>query len=150
MACCIPSTNSRTPSFADFIADGIHVPPDALKVMLRAKGLARSILVTDAVSAAAAAVGLHPFAGFMVERSRDGSVSQPGQAMLAGSTLTLDEAMRNLVDWQFASFEEAIAMASANPRRLMADAFAAHGIRVSEGRVTWSEALEVEEAALGG
>ena len=33
---------------ASFIADGIHIPPDALKVLLRAKGPSRSILVTDA------------------------------------------------------------------------------------------------------
>src|SRR3954468_2252240 len=38
---------------ASFIADGIHVPPRVLGVMLRAKGLARSILVTDATAAAA-------------------------------------------------------------------------------------------------
>jgi N-acetylglucosamine-6-phosphate deacetylase len=133
---------------ADFIADGIHIPPYALKVLLRAKGIARSILVTDAVSAAAAPVGLHPFAGFMVERSEDGSVHLPGQALLAGSALTLDSAVRNLVEWQFASFEEAVAMASTNPRRLMAEALAAHGLRIEAGRVFWSEALRVERVEL--
>ena len=42
---------------ASFIADGIHIPPAALKVLLRAKGLDRSILVTDATAAAAAPPG---------------------------------------------------------------------------------------------
>jgi N-acetylglucosamine-6-phosphate deacetylase len=42
---------------ASFIADGIHIPKDALKVLLRAKGLARSILVTDATAAAGAPPG---------------------------------------------------------------------------------------------
>ncbi len=136
--------------FADFIADGIHIPPHALKVLLRAKGVERSILVTDAVSAAAAeSVGLHPFAGVMIELDADGKVHLPGQKLLAGSSLTLDTAVRNLVSWGFASFEEAIAMASANPHRLMAEAFAAHGIQVSvQGRVTWSEAIGVERAEL--
>ena len=81
----------------------------------------------------------------MVERDADGKVHLPGQPLLAGSSLTLDAAVRNLVSWGFASFEEAIAMASANPHRLMAEAFAAHGIKVwFQGRVTWSEAIEVE------
>jgi N-acetylglucosamine-6-phosphate deacetylase len=134
--------------FADFIADGIHIPPQALKVLLRAKGKERSILVTDAVSAAAASEGSHPFAGFTVERDADGKVHLPGQALLAGSSLTLDAAVRNLVSWGFASFEEAIAMASAHPHRLMAEAFAAHGITVYQGRVTWSDAIEVVAAEL--
>jgi N-acetylglucosamine-6-phosphate deacetylase len=131
---------------ADFIADGIHVPPHALRVMLRAKSIERSILVTDAVSAAAAPAGIHPFAGFTVERDADGAVHLPGEATLAGSSLTLDAAIRNVVNWGFASFEEAIAMACANPRRLMAEAFAAHGITPPDGRVAWSAAMQVEEA----
>ncbi len=136
--------------FADFIADGIHIPPHALKVLLRAKGVERSILVTDAVSAAAAeSVGTHPFAGFTIELDADGKVHLPGQSLLAGSSLTLDAAVRNLMNWGFASFEEAIAMASANPHRLMAEAFAAHGIKMwFQGRVTWSDAIEVERAEL--
>jgi N-acetylglucosamine-6-phosphate deacetylase len=134
--------------FADFIADGIHVPPHALKVMLRAKGIGRSILVTDAVAAAAASPGLHPFAGFTVERSENGTVRVPGEAMLAGSSLTLDAAVRNLVAWKLASFEEAIDMASLNPHRLMADAMLAHGISVGQARLTWSGTLAVEEVEL--
>jgi N-acetylglucosamine-6-phosphate deacetylase len=129
--------------FADFIADGIHIPAQALKVLLRAKGKERSILVTDAVSAATASEGLHPFAGFTVERDAGGKVHLPGQALLAGSSLTLDTAVRNLVSWGFASFEEAIAMASTHPHGLMAEAFAAHGMTVHQGRVTWSDAIEV-------
>ena len=135
--------------FADFIADGIHVPPNALKVMLRAKGIARSILVTDAVSAAAAPVGLHPFAGMTVERSANGTVRVPGETMLAGSSLTLDQAVRNLVNWGLASFEEAIDMAALNPRRLMARSFDALGLPMPDGRVTWSASMEVEQAELG-
>src|ERR671916_2070136 len=59
---------------ASFIADGIHLPPPAVRVMLRAKGFERLILVSDAVSAAAAAPGLHPFADMVVEHASDGSV----------------------------------------------------------------------------
>ncbi|MBV9519137.1 MAG: N-acetylglucosamine-6-phosphate deacetylase [Hyphomicrobiales bacterium] len=134
--------------FADFIADGIHIARHALQVMLRAKGTDRSILVTDATAAAAAPAGLHPFAGFTVERDTDGRVHLPGQPLLAGSSLTLDAAVRNLNNWGLASFEEAVAMGSANPHRLMAEAFAAHGITAYSGRITWSERMEVERAEL--
>ncbi len=104
--------------WAGFIADGLHVPPFVLRSMLRAKGLERSILVTDAVSAAAVTQpGTYPFAGFDVERTDDGSVRVPGSAYLAGSSLTLDRAVRNVVAWGCARFEGAIAMAAGNPRR---------------------------------
>ena len=43
---------------ASFIADGIHLPLPALKAMLRAKGLDRSVMVSDAVSAAATGPGV--------------------------------------------------------------------------------------------
>ncbi|MFL5282158.1 MAG: N-acetylglucosamine-6-phosphate deacetylase, partial [Rhodopila sp.] len=73
---------------ASFIADGIHVPPDALKVMLRAKTPARSVLVTDATAAAATIPGMCSFAGMAIEHTAGGAVRLPGTATLAGSGLT--------------------------------------------------------------
>lgn len=104
---------------ASFIADGIHVPPDALKVMLRAKGLGRSVLVTDATAAADAPPGLYGFAGMTIERAADGSVRVPGSAVLAGSGLCLDDAVRNVVAWGLATEEQAVAMASTIPAALV-------------------------------
>ena len=51
-----------------FIVDGIHIPLPVCTLYLRSKTLAKSILVTDAVSAACADVGHYPFAGMTVER----------------------------------------------------------------------------------
>ncbi|WP_262028031.1 N-acetylglucosamine-6-phosphate deacetylase [Microvirga sp. Mcv34] len=126
---------------ATFIADGIHLPPHALKAMLRAKGRARAILVTDAVSAAAAPPGLYPFAATMVEHAADGSVRLPGSAYLAGSALVLDQAVRNLVDWGLSRADEALSMASDNPRRLMAAAIAALAANQPSSEVLWSDRL---------
>jgi len=124
---------------AGFIADGIHIPPHALKTLLRAKGVERSILVTDAVSAAAVSEpGIYPFAGMNVERAEDGSVRVPGSNYLAGSSLTLDAAIRNVVQWGFASFDEAVKMASFNPRNLLAPAFRQYGITLPASEVVWS------------
>jgi len=126
---------------ASFIADGIHVPPMALKVMLRAKGLHRSILVTDATAAAAAPAGLYTFAGMAIERTDDGAVRLPGRATLAGSALTLDQAVRNIVGWGLASPAQAVRLAGDGPAALMAPALAAHGITLHPASLEWSETL---------
>ena len=118
--------------WASFIADGIHVPPHALKVMLRAKGPERSILVTDATAAAATGAGRYSFAGMEIERDAAGAVRMPGTDRLAGSSLTLDQAVRNIVAWKLASEDHALRMARDNPRALLAPALAAHGARLTE------------------
>jgi N-acetylglucosamine-6-phosphate deacetylase len=134
---------------AGFIADGIHLPPFALKAMARAKGPSRTVLVTDAVSAAAAPPGLYGFAGMSVEHAEDGSVRLPGTRTLAGSALTMDRAVRNLVAWGIATREEALAAAGATPRALLAPALARHGIGLAESAVTWSDDLSVRAVQVG-
>ena len=135
--------------WASFIADGIHLHPKALKVLMRAKGFGRSILVTDAVVGAAAAPGRYSFAGMAVERSTDGSVRLAGTNSLAGSALCLDEAVRNVVAWELVTFDEAIAMASDHPLAAMAPAFAASGLQPDAGEVEWDDALRVRRVRLG-
>jgi N-acetylglucosamine-6-phosphate deacetylase len=126
---------------ASFIADGIHIPPPALKVLLRAKGLARGVLVTDATAAAAAPPGIYAFAGMTIERGADGTVRAPGSAVLAGSSLTLDGAMRNLLAWGLADAPAALAMARDNPARLLAPALRAHGRALPETEMGWTADL---------
>jgi N-acetylglucosamine-6-phosphate deacetylase len=126
---------------ASFIADGIHIPPFALRALLRAKGLARSILVTDATSAAAAPAGHYELAGMAIERAADGAVRVPGASVLAGSSLELDQAVRNVVAWGIATGDAAIGLASANPAALLAPALAAHRLRLADGAIDWSPEL---------
>jgi N-acetylglucosamine-6-phosphate deacetylase len=134
---------------AGFIADGIHLPPPALKAMIRAKGPGRAFLVTDATAAAAVPAGIYPFAGMRVERSADGTVRMPGGRYLAGSSLCLDAAVRNLVEWGIATPEEAIAMASSVPAGLLAPALAAHGIALPDSEAEWSPALRLTRIRIG-
>jgi N-acetylglucosamine-6-phosphate deacetylase len=126
---------------ASFIVDGIHIPPFALRALLRAKGLARSILVTDATAAAAAPAGQYELAGMAIERAADGAVRVPGASVLAGSSLELDQAVRNVVAWDLATVREAIELASANPAALLAQAAVAHHVRLAEGEIEWSPEL---------
>jgi N-acetylglucosamine-6-phosphate deacetylase len=133
-----------------FIADGIHLPPPALKSLLRAKGLRRAILVTDAVAGAAAPPGLYELAGMAVERDDAGAMRLPGTSTLAGSALTLDQAVRNVVCWGMATFEEALAMASEHPLAALAPALTAHGVTLDAGEIEWSAELRVTSARPGG
>ena len=119
---------------AGFIADGVHVPVPALRVMLRAKGFARAVLVTDAVAAAAAPPGRYQFAGMAIDAAADGTVRNPAGA-LAGSALRLDQAVRNLVSWGLADLAQAVALASTNPAALL-------GLR-PRGTVEWSPGGDV-------
>jgi N-acetylglucosamine-6-phosphate deacetylase len=126
---------------ASFIADGIHVPPAALKVMFRAKGAGRTVLVTDATAAAAAPPGAYELAGMAIEHAPDGSVRAPGSVMLAGSALRLDQAVRNVVAWELATPSEAIRLASDNPAAVLAPALAASGACLASASVEWSGAM---------
>jgi len=107
---------------ASMIADGHHLPASTLKAMIRAKGIERSILVTDAMAAAgcdrrAAASRRQRFTIGDVEcaLADDGRVSLPGTPYLAGSSLTLDRAIANTVRATGLPIEAVIPMASTIP-----------------------------------
>jgi N-acetylglucosamine-6-phosphate deacetylase len=132
---------------ASFIADGIHIPPEALKVLIRAKTPHRSILVTDATAAAAAPPGLYRFAGMTIEHTPDGSVRVPGTSTLAGSALCLDQAVRNMVAWSLTDAATALAMASTHPNALLAPALAHHGIALPNTTVIWTAGLQPQNSS---
>lgn len=132
---------------AGFIADGIHVHPRALAALIRARGFERSILVTDAVVAAAAPAGRYHFAGMAVDRMPDGSVRQ-GEGLLAGSALCLDEAVRNVVAWGIATPEQAFALASGHALAAIRPALAAHDLTLADSEVDWSDDLFVRRVRI--
>jgi N-acetylglucosamine-6-phosphate deacetylase len=135
---------------ASVIADGIHVPPQALKVILRAKGAERVVLVTDATAGAAAPPGAYSFAGMRIERTPDGAVREPGRTTLAGSALCLDQAVRTVVAWGLAEAAVAIDWAGVRPAALLAPAFAAHGVTAPASMVSWTQALTPATTRLDG
>jgi N-acetylglucosamine-6-phosphate deacetylase len=75
---------------ASFIADGFHLPADTLTCMLRAKGLARSLLISDATAFAGLPPGIYqaPIGG-RVELRADGRLGVPGGPYLAGAARPL-------------------------------------------------------------
>jgi N-acetylglucosamine-6-phosphate deacetylase len=104
---------------ASLIVDGHHLPAATVKAMVRAKGIGRTILVTDAVSAAASPPGRYQIGEVECELAPDGRVSLPGTAYLAGSSLTLDRAIANTVSYTSLPIETVIPMASTIPAALM-------------------------------
>jgi N-acetylglucosamine-6-phosphate deacetylase len=103
---------------ASFIVDGIHLEPSFLKVALRAKGVERSILVTDAVAPAGCPPGRYRLGELEVELSAEGRVRLAGQETLAGSALRMDRGIENLMQIAGLSLREAVTMASRNPARV--------------------------------
>lgn len=100
-----------------FIVDGIHIPGEFFRSAVRAKGVERSILVTDAVMPALCLPGGYHLGEVEVELREDGSVVLRGQERLAGSALQMDKAVSNAVRLGSVSLREAISMATVNPAR---------------------------------
>ena len=95
------------------IADGLHVDPLVLELVRRAAA-PRVVLVSDATPAAAAPPGVYEMGGVEIESEGSGVV-RTGTGRLAGSTLTLDAAVRNWIKMTGASPAEAIAAATETP-----------------------------------
>lgn len=108
---------------AEVIADGVHVDPAGLRLLVRAKGVSRTVLVTDAVSAMGMAPGKYLLGGMEIRLENDPRTRQPccrnREGALAGSVLTQDCAIRNMVAMAGVSLQDAVRMASYNPARLL-------------------------------
>ncbi len=99
---------------ADFIVDGIHVGAAFLKTAIRAKGIERSVLVTDASAPAGAAPGRYFLGEQPVDLTEDGRVVLAGTDKLAGSALRLDRAIENTARMVGVSLADAVRMATVN------------------------------------
>jgi N-acetylglucosamine-6-phosphate deacetylase len=99
---------------AGFIVDGIHLPETFLRVAVRAKGIERCVLVTDAVAPAGCAPGRYRLGDLAVELTSDGRVVLAGQHRLAGSALRMDRAIENLIRLAHLSLGDAVRMATVN------------------------------------
>jgi N-acetylglucosamine-6-phosphate deacetylase len=105
---------------AGFIGDGHHVPADTLIAMLRAKGLSRSFLVSDATVLAGAAPGVYETpVGGAVELSEDGRLSQRGTPYLAGAARSLTDGVAQVAALGPFSLAAAVSLASASPGRVV-------------------------------
>ncbi len=100
----------------ELIADGVHVHPAMMKILVKLLGPQRTIVITDALSAAGLAEDTSfEFAGQPAQlicgaaRLADGT--------LTGSILTMDQALRNMLQMTGISLQEAVGMLTLNPAR---------------------------------
>jgi N-acetylglucosamine-6-phosphate deacetylase len=99
---------------AELIADGVHVDEAAMRMLVDLKTPERVILVSDGISATGMSDGKYQLGLFEVKVS--GGVARNAEGKLAGSTLTMDRALRNMVALGV-PLSSALRMLTANPAR---------------------------------
>ena len=126
---------------ASLIFDGHHLPPPLMKVFLRAKGVTRSILVSDAVAVAGLPPGIYTSpVGGDVELLPSGRLNLAGTPYMAGSASVLPEGITNALLYTDATVAEAFTMATTNPAHLLR-------LDVREGRGTLHEGATADVSA---
>ena len=105
--------------WASLIVDGHHLPPATVKTAIRAKSPQRTILTTDAMAAAGCPPGSYRIGDLDVDVGGDRRVSLRGTPYLAGSALTMAEAVANTVRFTGLSIQEVLPMASTVPADYM-------------------------------
>jgi N-acetylglucosamine-6-phosphate deacetylase len=103
---------------AGFIADGHHLPRDAFRAMLRAKGIEHSHLVSDATALGGRPPGRYrtPVGG-EVELAADGRLSRVGTPFLAGAARTLADGVATAIAMACLTLSDGLRLATANPGR---------------------------------
>ena len=100
---------------ADVIADGVHVAPTMIALLLQAKGPENTVLITDAISATGMPDGRYRLGSLEVEL-RDGKCLFEGN--LAGSVLTMDRAIRNVMKFARWDLQQTVRAATLNPAKV--------------------------------
>lgn len=133
----------------ELINDGTHVHPAVVRLAFELASC--PVLVTDAIDAAGVGDGLFELGGQSVE-VHDGEARLSSSGSLAGSTLTMDRALRGAVKSSGLSIERASAAASANPARVLGldgqIGSIAPGLRAD--LVVLDDALEVLDVSVAG
>jgi N-acetylglucosamine-6-phosphate deacetylase len=103
---------------ATIIPDGIHLPCGIVKDYVRTKGIDRIVLTTDCMAGAGASPGRYTLGDLEVEVGSDRAARLIGNSRLAGSSLTMDRAISNVIHFAEIDLASAIQMASQNAQKL--------------------------------
>lgn len=120
----MPALNHRSPGalgailsddriWAQIIVDGVHVHPAVVKLLIKAKGIDHTVTVTDAIRATGMPDGDYALGDQMVHVKA--GVARTDAGGLAGSTLTMDQALRNVMKFANLSLTEALPMLTRVP-----------------------------------
>ena len=104
--------------YCEAICDGRHLHPGIVRLLLKTKGLNRVVAITDSIMAAGLPDGkYHLGVNEVVVEAGDAKLVSDGTR--AGSTLTQDTALRNLLAWTGLPLEEILPLLTENPARLI-------------------------------
>jgi N-acetylglucosamine-6-phosphate deacetylase len=122
---------------ASLIADGVHLEDMFLKVAVRAKGIERAVLITDAAMPTGCAPGNYKLGEVDVTlhaatADRPAKITLLGGDRLAASALSLDHAVEHLMRIAHVSLSEAVAMATVNPARVTKIAGRQNGLQAGD------------------
>ncbi|MHC4474600.1 MAG: N-acetylglucosamine-6-phosphate deacetylase [Planctomycetota bacterium] len=104
---------------ATLIADGHHLPPEVIKTFVRAKGVARCIVVSDCTALTGMPPGRHNVLGNDVILQENGKVYNPATGYLAGSSATILDCMNHLASLRLLSGEQLLTVGFFNPLKLL-------------------------------
>ena len=113
---------------AEIIFDKIHVHPEAVRLLLKAKGVDKVECITDAMSATGLPDGNYKL-GELDVYVKDSQARLVSNDSLAGSVLTLDKAFKNVIELRYSIFD-AVKMTSTNA----AKEFGLNTGEISEGK----------------
>jgi N-acetylglucosamine-6-phosphate deacetylase len=103
--------------YAQVIADGVHLHPAIVKLILKVKGVEKTILISDSMRATGLEDGAYDLGGQTV--IVEAGIARIPSGSLAGSTLTLDAAVRNTMQFASLSFQEVLPTATSVPAQAM-------------------------------
>ena len=129
--------------YAGLIIDGIHLPPPFAKIALRAKGMERSIVVTDAVAPAHCPPGIYKLGEQEVELLPERRVELTSSRRLAGSALSMDRGVENARRFADLTLLQATRLATANAGKAM-------GLPERSGYLTVGQAADFTLFQLSG
>jgi N-acetylglucosamine-6-phosphate deacetylase len=101
--------------FGELIADGVHVHPSMMRIVVKILGAERTIVITDALAAAGIGDAAFEFAGQPAQVVQ--GVARLADGTITGSVLTMDQALRNILSITEVSLVQAVAMLTLNPAR---------------------------------
>lgn len=104
--------------YCEMICDGRHLHPGTVRLLIKCKGLDRVIAVTDSIQAAGLPDGNYRL-GVNDVVVCDGDAKLATTGVRAGSTLTMDQALRNLIAFTGLPLERVLPVLTENPARLM-------------------------------
>lgn len=110
----VGATMNTKEAIAELICDGHHVHPAAAEILIQTKTPEKTALITDCMRAGGMPEGEYTLGEFPVD-VKDGAARLISNGSLAGSILQLFDGVKNVVDWDIATVEEAIKMASFVP-----------------------------------